>query len=85
MNQLSPLHLGDAVTCGQPIGEVGTTGASVNPHLHFEARLGPAGATFTSFGHYDARSTALERNNYCLWRVSNWFQLVDPLPILQQP
>lgn len=84
MNSQSPLHLGDAVSCGQPIGEVGTTGASVNPHLHFEARLGPAGATFTSFGHYDARSTAAERNNYCLWRVSNWFELIDPLPILRQ-
>ncbi len=72
--------------CGQPVGEVGTTGASVNPHLHFEARLGPAGAIFTSFGHYDTRTTNLERNNYCLWRVSSWFELVDPLQILlQQP
>ena len=84
MNNLSPLHIGDIVQCGQPIGEVGTTGASINPHLHFEARLGPAEATFTSFGHYDTRTTPLERNNYCLWRVSNWFQLVDPLQILQQ-
>lgn len=84
LNSLSPLHVGDRVLCGQPIGEVGTTGASVNPHLHFEARLGPAGAVFTSFGHYDTRTTPLERNNYCLWRVSSWFELVDPLQILKQ-
>jgi murein DD-endopeptidase MepM/ murein hydrolase activator NlpD len=84
LNELSPLHVGDRVTCGQVIGAVGTTGASVNPHLHFEARLGPAGMTLNSFGHYDAHTTEEERNNYCLWRVSNWFQLVDPLKILSQ-
>jgi murein DD-endopeptidase MepM/ murein hydrolase activator NlpD len=78
--------VGDTVTCGQPLGEVGTTGASVNPHLHFETRLGPAAMTLDSFGHYDLHATDLERNNYCLWRVSGWFQLVDPLKILaQQP
>ncbi len=86
LNQPSPLHVGDAVTCGQPLGQVGTSGASVNPHLHFEARLGPAATTLDSFGHYDLHTTAAERNNYCLWRVSGWFQVVDPLKILaQQP
>jgi murein DD-endopeptidase MepM/ murein hydrolase activator NlpD len=84
MNKPSTLKVGDTVSCGQSIGEAGTTGASVNIHLHFEARFGPAGAVFNAFGHYDARSTAAERNNYCLWRVSNWFELIDPLPILQQ-
>jgi murein DD-endopeptidase MepM/ murein hydrolase activator NlpD len=82
LNQPSALKAGDTVTCGQVVGEAGTTGASVNPHLHFEARLGPAGAVFTAMGHYDAHSTEAERNNYCLWRVSNWFQIVDPLKIL---
>ena len=85
LQEPSPLKVGDPVQCGQPLGAVGTTGASVNYHLHFEARTGPSGATFTSFGHYDARSTALERNNYCLWRVSGWFQLFDPLKLLLQP
>lgn len=84
LNQPSPLRVGDTVICGQVVGEVGTTGASVNPHLHFEARLGPSGMTLTSIGHYDNRTTAEERNNYCLWRVSQWFQLVDPLKILSQ-
>jgi murein DD-endopeptidase MepM/ murein hydrolase activator NlpD len=84
LNKYSPLLVGENVSCGQPLGEVGTTGASVNPHLHFEARLGPSGAAITSFGHYDAHTTAEERNNYCLWRVSGWFQLIDPLKILSQ-
>jgi murein DD-endopeptidase MepM/ murein hydrolase activator NlpD len=84
LDQPSPLRVGDAVACGQQIGQVGTTGASVNPHLHFEARLGPAGATFDSLGHYDLHTTEAERNNYCLWRVSGWFQVIDPLLILKQ-
>jgi murein DD-endopeptidase MepM/ murein hydrolase activator NlpD len=84
LNQPSPLKAGESVNCGQTIGEAGTTGASVNPHLHFEARLGPANATFKSIGHYDTHTTTEERNNYCVWRVSGWFQVVDPLKILEQ-
>ena len=86
LNQPSTLKPGETVSCGQVIGEAGTTGASVNPHLHFEARLGPAGMKISSFGHYDTHTTAEERNNYCVWRVSGWLQVVDPLALLaQQP
>lgn len=69
---------GDTVTCGQQIGLVGTTGFSVNPHLHLEVRAGPAGATFAGMAHYIADISDEERANYCAWRVSGWFQLIDP-------
>jgi murein DD-endopeptidase MepM/ murein hydrolase activator NlpD len=84
MKEPSPLKVGDPVTCGQIVGEVGTTGNSVNPHLHLETRLGPAGVAFTSMGYYDTRTTEEERSNYCTWRVSGWFQMIDPMIILSQ-
>ncbi len=77
------LKIGDRVSCGQVIGEVGTTGNSVNPHLHLETRIGPAGATFTGLGHYDTRLSEGDRSNYCIWRVSGWFQMFDPMKILK--
>ena len=82
LNKLPVLKVGDAVTCGQVVGEVGTSGNSVNPHLHLETRLGPAGVTFSGLGYYDTRITEEERANYCIWRVSGWFQMFDPMTIL---
>jgi murein DD-endopeptidase MepM/ murein hydrolase activator NlpD len=80
---LDPLvQLGQVVTCGQPIGEVGTTGKSVNPHLHLETRVGPAGATFASLSHYDTSATEAERAAYCTWRVSGLFEMFDPMKLL---
>ncbi len=82
LNKLPALKVGDSVKCGQVIGEVGTTGNSVNPHLHLETRIGPAGATFTGMGHYDTRLSEEDRSNYCTWRVSGWFQMFDPMQLL---
>lgn len=76
------LSTGDKVTCGQHIGNVGNTGNSSNPHLHFETRVGPSGASFDSMAYYTVQSTVSERYNYCVWRVSNMFQLFDPMLLL---
>ena len=60
------INIGDKITCGQQIGQVGNTGDSSNPHLHFETRIGPSGARFESMAYYTPQSTQSERYNYVL-------------------
>jgi murein DD-endopeptidase MepM/ murein hydrolase activator NlpD len=69
---------GDRIDCGQQIGEVGNSGNSINEHLHLEVRVGPRGARFDSMGHYAVSNSDLERYNYCVWRISGLFQMIDP-------
>jgi murein DD-endopeptidase MepM/ murein hydrolase activator NlpD len=76
------LIIGEDVECGQKIGEVGNSGSSSNPHLHLETRIGPSGARFESMAYYTTAATTQEQYNYCVWRVSNLFQLFDPLNLL---
>jgi len=70
---------GQEVGCGDLIGSVGMSGNALNPHLHLEARVGPAGIRLGSMAHYDTSATPQEMANYCQWRVSGLFQLVDPM------
>jgi len=76
------LMVGEKVGCGQKIGEVGNTGNSSNPHLHFEVRVGPSGARFESMVYYTLQGTLEEKYNYCVWRATNLFQSFDPLDML---
>lgn len=76
------VSLQQEVTCGQVIGAVGTTGRSVNAHLHLETRTGPANVTFADMAHYDNAATESEMAVYCTWRVSGLFQAFDPLDVL---
>jgi murein DD-endopeptidase MepM/ murein hydrolase activator NlpD len=76
---------GDSVSCGQVIGAIGSSGNALNPHLHLEVRVGPAGARFPGMAHYDASAKPEEMTAYCQWRVSGSFVHIDPLLLFSQP
>ncbi len=82
MEERPAFETGDPVVCGQKLGTVGNTGQSSNPHLHLETRLGPSGASFRNMAHY--RTYTLEEiSNYCLWRMSGYYQLFDPFILFE--
>lgn len=78
----APFQMGDPIACGAGIGLVGNTGASGNPHLHLETRVGAAGATFASMEYYKTTSTNEERANYERWRFLGDFILFNPWELL---
>jgi murein DD-endopeptidase MepM/ murein hydrolase activator NlpD len=74
-----PYEPGEEISCGQMLGATGSTGNALNPHIHLEVRVGPTGAGFPSMAHYDTSATEEEMALYCTWRVSELFQLLDPM------
>lgn len=82
----SPLvQRGERVLCGQPLGMVGRTGYNiVEPHLHLETRIGPAGTTFESMAYYTTQASAAERAAYELWRTSGVYRHFDPMTLIGQ-
>ncbi len=80
--QLPEPVVGEDISCGQPIGFAGTTGNSVEEHLHLEMRIGPSNAQFNSIASQHSSATPEERYNYCIWSLSGEFQPFDPAILL---
>jgi murein DD-endopeptidase MepM/ murein hydrolase activator NlpD len=82
LKEAPPFRVSDPIRCGQVLGAIGDSGNALNPHLHLEIRVGPSGYQFSSMAHYDASANPEEMANYCIWRVSGLFQVIDPLYLL---
>ncbi len=72
---------GDQVSCGEMIGSIGDSGNALVPHLHVEMRYGYASGIKGSMAHYDVSADEQEMINYCRWRVSGWYRIIDPMEI----
>jgi murein DD-endopeptidase MepM/ murein hydrolase activator NlpD len=75
-------EIGDFVKPGDKIGAIGMSGNALAPHLHVETRYGYIPDFIGSMAHYDVTASLEEMSNYCRWRVSGWFRLIDPMEIL---
>jgi murein DD-endopeptidase MepM/ murein hydrolase activator NlpD len=80
---LPEVQIDSHVLSGYPIGNVGNSGSSGNPHLHLEFRIGPSGYRFEEMSHYENTASQNEIANYCLWRVSGLFYQIDPMQIIE--
>lgn len=74
-------EVGDVISSCEVIGKVGNSGWSSDPHLHLEMRIGPENAIFGEIVHR-VPATLEQTHNYCIWRISNLFQLIDPMTLL---
>jgi murein DD-endopeptidase MepM/ murein hydrolase activator NlpD len=78
------LKFGQLIKCGETLGNIGMSGNALSPHVHIEIRYGPSSGLEKSMAHYDTNATLEEMSNYCRWRVSGWYRLLDPISLLLQ-
>jgi len=76
------VQVGDPVEACQPLGAVGRSGNAGIAHLHWEARRGPQGTTFTDMQFYDTRAAQEQIDDYLLWRISGVYRHFNPLELL---
>jgi murein DD-endopeptidase MepM/ murein hydrolase activator NlpD len=74
--------LGDQVGCGDVFGSIGDSGNALAPHLHVEMRYGYSAGIVGSMAHYDVSADEQEMSNYCRWRVSGLYRIIDPMELL---
>jgi len=84
LQDMQMLEVDQPVNCGDSLGVIGQSGNALNPHLHLEVRVGPSGTRFAGLAHYLTNASPEEMRNYCLWRVSGTFSLVDPIQLLEE-
>jgi murein DD-endopeptidase MepM/ murein hydrolase activator NlpD len=83
MQDAPRVNLGEPISSCQLIGNVGASGNAVEPHLHLEARLGPAGRSFPDgLAFYHTQTTEEQRENYTAWRTGGDYMHFDPMIIL---
>lgn len=73
---------GQMVQSGDLLGAVGTSGYSVEPHLHLEMRIGPSSTNFGGMAHYQTNLPPEALAQYCLWRMSGIFMPLDAYDVL---
>jgi murein DD-endopeptidase MepM/ murein hydrolase activator NlpD len=75
----------EPVDCGQVVGAVGGSGDPYfvsDPHLHIETRVGPADYFVEPMSFYDTQASEEEKAEYKKWRSSDFFELMDPMLLL---
>jgi len=85
MQETAPFVLSEPIDCAQAIGMVGNTGQEffvVEPHLHFETRVGASNIRLAAMNYYDMQATEDEKLEYRHWRNSEELRLLDPMLLL---
>jgi len=74
-------EIGDQIKSGEIVGLIGDSGNALAPHIHIEMRYGFSESLMGNMAHYDVTANEEEMSNYCRWRVSGWYRLVDPMSL----